>query len=88
MPRWRMLRKTISATMRSVSEVLNTHFFTGSTIEMAPAIVMNGTSACSTNGIIDIAAPLIDPPMMTSTWSLASSRLVNEFALLTSLVSS
>ena len=74
--------------MRSVCGVLKTHFFTGSITTTAPASEIKGTSALVTNGTIDMVAPVVVPPMITSTLSLSIRRLVKPLALFASLPSS
>ena len=88
MPRFFMSSNTFSAAMRSVCGVLNTHFFTGSMITTAPASEMNGMLARSTSGAIAIVAPVVVPPISTSTLSDSIRRLVKPLALAASLPSS
>ena len=63
--------------MRSVCGVLNTHFFTGSTIATLPASEMNGMPAASASGTAAMVSPVLEPPTMTSTLSCSISRLTN-----------
>ena len=87
-PRFFMSAKTFSAAMRSVCGVLKTHFLTGSMMTTPPASETNGICAFSTRGAMAIVAPVVVPPMTTSTLSDSSRRLAKLFALAASLPSS
>ena len=69
-----MSTNTFSQAMRSVCGVLNTHFFTGSTITTAPASEMKGICALSASGTAAIVSPVVEPPTSTSTLSCSIRR--------------
>ncbi len=69
-----MSTKIFSQAMRSVCGVLNTHFFTGSTITTAPASDTNGTPAASASGTAAMVSPVVEPPTMRSTLSCSIRR--------------
>ena len=74
-PRAFMSPKMRSQAWRSEWGVLNTHFFTGSTITTAPASEMNGTPAASASGTAAMVSPVVEPPTSTSTLSCSIRRL-------------
>ena len=76
-----MSSKIFWQAMRSVCGVLNTHSLTGSMISMAPASEMNGISASSTTGMIDMVVPVVVPPMIATTSSSSTRRVAKVRAL-------
>ena len=65
-----------SQAILSVCGVLNTYFFTGSTIGMPPASEMKGLCLLE-DGDIDIEVPVVVPPITAATLSSSTKRVAN-----------